>query len=171
MLDLVIVKVIWLIFAFGLVYMHMAYVHRPPLPWTRPVILGQLSCDLVGFVTTYAMLSHHRPGETWVFVFLAVHFVVHVLSLGWALFGWPSLRDHMRDFQARTLPPSFSASEFLYEQSDTALYLVTMAIVASTLPIGLLVPLCMTVSALVAVLRPTAGLGRPPRRAVAGEGT
>lgn len=160
-------RVAYLIYTFGLVYLHMEYVHGRGVAYTRRFILFQLVTDLLGFVATWAVLARLRPGEGWVFVALGVHFVVHALSLGWALLGWPSLATHLRQFQGRALHPAFAAAEFLYEQSDTAMYIVTMAIVAADLPFWLACVVAVALSVAVAILRPTAGFHRAPRGAQA----
>lgn len=162
MLDSLWIKVPYLALVVALVAMHMEYVHLRRFPYTRRFILAQLSMDLTGFASTWVMLHHLRPDERWIDWFLGVHFVVHVASLGWALLHWPSLEKHMIDFQARRLPPAFQASEFLYEQSDTALYLCAGALVALTLPLWALVPCIMCCSAAFAAWRPTAGFAAQP---------
>lgn len=165
MLDSVWIKLPYLVFTLGLVVMHMEYVHRGPIRYSRSFILFQLTYDLLGFTSTWAMLAHLRPHERWIPWFLGVHAVVHFGSLGWALFHWRSLERHMLDFQARRLSPVAQASEFLYEQSDTALYLSTMALVGATLPTWAMVVGVMSCSTLFAILRPTAGFARAPARA------
>ena len=162
MLDSVWVKLPYVLFTVGLIVMHMDYVHRRAMPYTRGFILFQLSCDLVGFTSTWVMLTHFRPEERWIPWFLGMHFVVHVASLAWALFHWESLRHHMVEFQARRLHPVVQASEFVYEQSDTALYLATVAIVGVTLPTWAMVVCIVLVSAGFAAWRPTAGFARAP---------
>lgn len=165
MIESVWVKLPYILFTVGLVGMHMEYVHRRRMPYSRGFILFQLACDLVGFTSTWLMLAHYRPEERWIPWFLGMHFAVHVASLVWALAHWESLRVHMLDFQARRLHPVFQAAEFLYEQSDTALYLVTVAIVAVTLPTWALVVGIILVSAGIAAWRPTAGFATAPAEA------
>jgi hypothetical protein len=162
MLDSVWVKVPYLVLTLALVVMHMEYVHRRRSPYTRRFIVFQLGTDLVGFSSTYLMLTHFRPGERWIPWFLGVHFVVHVASLAWALLHWKSLQEHMVAFQARRLHPVVQASEFLYEQSDTALYLSAVAIVGATLPTWAMAIGIMLCSTIFAAWRPTAGFATAP---------
>lgn len=157
MLDSVWIKLPYVLLTLGLVMLHIEYVHRRPINYSRGFILFQLTYDLTSFGTTWVMLGHFRPEAQWVPWFLTVHIVVHVASLGWALFHWPSLKQHMIEFQARKLHPVFQAAEFLYEQSDSSLYLCTAAIVALTLPLWAVVIVVMTCSALLAAFRPTVG--------------
>lgn len=164
MLDSVWVKLPYLVMTLGLVVMHMEYVHRRRMEYTRGFILFQLVLDLTGFTTTWVMLAHLRPEERWIPWFLGVHWVVHFGSVLWLLFHWKSLKQHMLDFQARRLPVVFQASEFLYEQSDCALYLVSVAIVAATLPVWAMVLGLITCSSLFAAWRPTAGFAHAATR-------
>jgi len=161
LLDSVWIKLLYCLWTAGLVMMHMEYVHRRPMGYTKGFIVFQLSADLTGFTTTWLMLSHLRPDEKWISWFLGMHLVVHVASLAWALFHWKSLQQHMLDFQARKLHPVFQASEFLYEQSDTALYLSTVAIVAVTLPTWGMMLGIIACSTLIAAFR-TAGFATAP---------
>lgn len=164
MLDLVWVKLLYVVYTAGVVVLHMEYVHRRRVEYTRSFILVQLAGDLLGFPATWMMLRHFRPEDHWINWFLGVHWVVHMLSLAWALLHWKSLKQHMLDFQARQLHPIFQATEFLYEQSDTALYLATVAIVGATLPTWAMVVGIIACSTFFAAFRPTAGFARSPQR-------
>ena len=132
-------KLTYLVLAVALVWVHMSYVHRAPLAWTRNGILFQLVADLAGFAATWRMLEHLGRLEPWIRAFLIVHVVIHAASLLWACVHWRSLEDHMRLFQSRKLNPVFAAAEFLYEQSDTALYLMTIALVVATVPASVVI--------------------------------
>ena len=94
-------------------------------------------------------------------VFLFVHFCVHVLSLVWSLASWSTLDKHMRDFRRREGNTLFIRLEWLYEQSDTALYFVLAMKVLSTLPPGIAMALVMATSILFATTGPKRWFGKP----------
>ena len=77
-----------------------------------------------------------------------VHFVVHVMSLLWSLLHWTSLDVHMMEFRRRKLPAPLVYSEWLYEQSDTALYTVLAIRELSTLSPVQVMPVVMGLSVL-----------------------
>lgn len=111
------------VWAIVLVVCHMQYVHGAVDISKRFTVL-ELLADLVGLTWMRNLCAHDFPQLPGLQVFLFVHFAVHLLSLAWALLAWPSLDAHMRAFRRRQLPTAFVASEWLYEQSDTALYTV-----------------------------------------------
>ena len=118
---------------------HMQYVHGKTNATKRATIV-QLIVDLIGQSMMKLMVNEYFEDspktEKALQRFLTIHLVVHVASLGWAVLSYESLEKHMREFRARELPRLFGALEWLYEQSDTSLYLALTAKLLSELPIG-----------------------------------
>lgn len=116
-------RLLFLFYAVVLVGCHMQYVHSR-VDITRRFTTLELVADLVGLTWMRNLCQELYPEQRGLQVFLFVHFVVHALSLAWALVGWASLSRHMQEFRRRKGHPLFVAAEWLYEQSDTALYFV-----------------------------------------------
>jgi hypothetical protein len=158
-------KLVWIIFTVGMAVNHAAYVHHRPIAYTKGETMFMLVLDLIGISGSWFVV-HALLGSvpTWLTWFLGIDFVVHLLSGVWVLGHWQSLADHMREFQERKLPGLFTASEFIYEQFDCALYLVTAGIAISTLPLWMTIPLFIMLSVLASAFLPTAGFVRAPVR-------
>lgn len=133
--------------AITLVICHMQYVHSP-VDISRRFTTLELVADIIGLTWMRNLIAADFPDLAGLHLFLFVHFVVHVLSLVWSLVAWPSLDKHMMDFRRRTLPAPFVWSEWLYEQSDTALYAVLAVRTLSTLSPEQVMPIVMGLSML-----------------------
>lgn len=156
-------KVVWIVFTVGMAVNHAVYVHHRPIAYSKAATMFMLVLDLIGisgsWIVVKALLGDVPTWLTWC---LGIDFVVHTLSGVWVVAHWQSLSDHMREFQERKLPAVAAASEFIYEQFDCALYLVTAGIAISTLPLWMTIPLFIAMSGFGAAFLPTAGFMRSP---------
>lgn len=125
-------RLLFVPWAIVLVICHMQYVHSP-VDISRRFTVLELVADMIGLTWMRNLVAADFPDMLGLHVFLFVHFVVHVLSFVWSVVAWPSLDQHMRDFRRRKLAAPLVWSEWLYEQSDTALYTVLALRTLSTL--------------------------------------
>ncbi len=138
-------QAIFVAYAITLVVCHMQYVHSR-VDIGRAFTLGELAADLVGLTWMWNLCTHDYPESHGLQIFLFVHFVVHLASLGWALLGWRSLDQHMREFRRRQGNALFNGLEWVYEQSDTSLYLFLAMRIVTRLPVGYALPLIILAS-------------------------
>ena len=150
----------WLfaVWAVILVVCHMQYVHSR-VDIGKTFVIAELVADLVGLTWMRNIVAADYPEMTGLHVFLFVHFVVHAASLVWSVVHWSSLDRHMIAFRRRELPAYAVASEWVYEQSDTALYAVLALKTLTSAPPPVAMAVVIGTSALFASKRLRGWLG------------
>lgn len=109
--------------------LHMQYCHCKE-PVGKGLTFATEILDLFGFIWNGAILRHFFADEAWMQWVLIGAFVIHaVLGAGWLAVSWPTLEDFMVKFRLRQMHPMWWISDLIYEQTDSALSILAMAMI------------------------------------------